>query len=88
MRTTIELTEPTYRALRAEALHRGIRGFSPIVEEALVAYLAASPERERLVAAIERAEGAWSDEDVRELEERRAEAWATWRTDRFSTPTS
>jgi hypothetical protein len=88
MRTTIELSDATYRALRAESLRRRIRGFSPIVEDALVAYLAAGPERDRLVAAIANAEGAWSDEDVRELEGTRAEVWSTWQTDRFSTPTS
>ena len=88
MRTTIELSDATYRALRAEELRRGVRGFSPIVEEALVSYLEASPERERLRAAIAGAEGSWSDEDVSELESRRAEVWSTWQTDRFSTPTS
>jgi hypothetical protein len=88
MRTTIELSDATYRALRAEGLRRGVRGFSPIVEEALVSYLEASPERERLRAAIAGAEGSWSDEDVSELESRRAEVWSTWQTDRFSTQTS
>jgi hypothetical protein len=87
MRTTVELSDATYRALREEALSRGIRGFSQIVEAAIVAYLAAAPERDRLIAAIAAAEGAWSDDDVRELEAQRAEAWSTWQTDRFSTPT-
>lgn len=88
MRTTVELSELSYRALREEALRRGIRGFSPIVEEALRVYLAAAPERDRLIAAIADAEGAWDDDDVREFEARRDEAWSTWQTDRFSTPTS
>ena len=88
MRTTVELSDATYRALRAESIRRDIRGFSPIVEEALAAYLAAAPERERLSAAIADAEGAWSEDDARELEATRAEVWATWQTDRFSTPTS
>jgi hypothetical protein len=88
MRTTIELSDSTYRALRAEALRRNARGFSPIVEDALIAYLAASPERERLIAAIADADGAWSEDDVRELEATRAELWSTWQTDQFSTRTS
>jgi hypothetical protein len=88
MRTTIELSDSTYRALREEALRRGVRGFSPIVEEALVAYLAASPERERLAAALADAEGAWNEGDARELESTRDTVWSTWQTDRFSTPTS
>lgn len=88
MRTTIELSDATYQALRAEMLGRGERGFSPIVEEALVSYFAESPERERIRDAIAAADGAWSQEDVGELERRRSEAWPTWQTDRFSTPTS
>jgi hypothetical protein len=35
MRTTIELSDRTYARLRARAAERGLRGFSPIVEEAL-----------------------------------------------------
>ena len=78
MRTTIELSDATYRALRAEGLRRGVRGFSPIVEEALVSYLEASPERERLRAAIAGAEGSWSDEDVSELERDTSQAARPW----------
>jgi hypothetical protein len=88
MRTAVELSGATYRALRAEMLERGVRGFSPIVEDALLAYFAATPEHDRLRAAIEQADGAWSDDDARELEDARANAWSTLETDRFSTPTS
>jgi hypothetical protein len=88
MRTTVELSDSTYRTLRAEMLERGERGFSTIVEEALVSYFAQAPERERVRDAITAADGAWSEDDVSELERRRSEAWSTWQTDRFSTPTS
>jgi hypothetical protein len=88
MRTTVELSESTYHSVRAEMLRRGERGFSPIVEEALVSYLARAPERERIAAAIAAADGAWSEDDVLDLERRRADVWSTWQTDRFSTPTS
>jgi predicted CopG family antitoxin len=79
MRTTIELSEPVYRRLRATALSRGLRGFSPIVEEALSEYFSSEPRRRELVAAIEDAAGAWSDEDVAEFEQTREEAWSSWR---------
>lgn len=79
MRTTIELSESVYLRLRAAAATRGLRGFSPIVEEALAEYFDSEHQRRELVAAIELAEGAWSDEDVADLERARERAWASWR---------
>ncbi len=79
MRTTIELSDPIYRRLKSVAVDRGIRGFSPIVEEALAEYFQSENDRRRLVDAIKAAEGAWSDMDVEEWERERKEAWATWR---------
>lgn len=61
---------------------RGLRGFSTLVEEALARYLEREGERDDLLRAIELAEGSWSEEDVREWEEARAQAWATWRSAR------
>jgi len=78
MRTTVEIPDPLYRRVKAAAVERGIRGFSPIVEEALEAYLAAENRRQDLLGAFRAAEGAWSDADVAELEEAVSEAWATW----------
>jgi inorganic triphosphatase YgiF len=88
MRTTIELSDSTYQALRAEMLKRGERGFSSIVEQALVAYFAEAPERERLAAAVRAVEGIWSEDEADETRRRSSEAWSTWQSDRFSTPTS
>lgn len=78
MRTTVELSEPVYRRLRAAAVSRGLRGFSPIVEEALGEYFRSERQRRELTVAVEAAEGAWSDEDVAELERAREQAWSTW----------
>jgi metal-responsive CopG/Arc/MetJ family transcriptional regulator len=78
MRTTVELPDPLYRKLRAVAVQRGMRGFSPIVEEALTDYLAAEGQRRELVAAIEAAEGAWTDQDAAELETAIEQAWSLW----------
>jgi Arc/MetJ family transcription regulator len=87
MRTTIELSDRTYALLRSAAAERGLRGFSAIVEEALVRALEAGGEDE-LRRAAQSAEGAWSAEAVREWEAERQAAWAGWTSERSSTPTS
>jgi hypothetical protein len=79
MRTTVELSDPVYRRLKAEAVERGIRGFSPIVEEALAEHFQSGSQRQRLAEAIKAAEGAWSDMDVEAWERDVDETWATWR---------
>ncbi len=85
MRTTVEISDPVYRQLRTAAAERGLRGLSPLVEEALAEYLAAERERRDVLAAIEAAEGAWTEEDVSELEEARRRTWSEWRLDPSST---
>lgn len=87
MRTTIELSDRTYARLRTRAAERGLRGFSPIVEEALERLFEQGGEDD-LASALTEAEGAWSESDVKEWEQAREEAWATWPVDRYSTPTS
>jgi Ribbon-helix-helix protein, copG family len=83
MRTTVELSEGTYRRLRAAAAERGNRGFSPIVEEAVRLYLDGGRERAEIAADIEAARGAWSEEDVEELEQALTSAWSSgWQIDR------
>lgn len=87
MRTTIELSDRTYTRLRAKAAERGMRGFSAIVEEALERFLEQDGD-DGLASALVEAEGAWSDGDLKDWEQARQEVWATWPTDRYSTPTS
>ena len=82
MRTTVELSDPLYRRLKSAAVDRGIRGFSPIVEDALREYFAAEPRRTQLTQAIASARGSWGDMDVEEWERDVGEAWATWRLPR------
>ncbi len=82
MRTTVELSDPLYRRLKAAAVDRGVRGFSPIVEAAAAEYLDAEGERRDIVRAIEDAEGAWTEADVAEWEDARRRAWSGWKTDR------
>jgi predicted CopG family antitoxin len=79
MRTTVELSNPVYKRLKAVAVDRGLRGFSPIVEEALSEYFQSELRRRHGVDTIAAARGAWSEEDAVEWEREVAEAWATWR---------
>jgi metal-responsive CopG/Arc/MetJ family transcriptional regulator len=78
MRTTIELSDPVYRRLKATAVDRGLRGFSPIVEEALSEYFQSERERSQVTQAIRAARGAWGEAQAAEFERERKEAWATW----------
>jgi metal-responsive CopG/Arc/MetJ family transcriptional regulator len=80
MRTTVEIPDPLYRRVRELALARGMRGFSPIVEEALREYLESEPRRRDVAAAVRAAEGTWSDADVAELEAILGQGWARWRS--------
>jgi metal-responsive CopG/Arc/MetJ family transcriptional regulator len=83
MRTTVELSPRTYKRLRAVAAERGMRGFSPIVEEAVSLYLEGERDRSEVAEAIGAARGAWSDDDVEELEAALESAWSSgWRIDR------
>jgi predicted CopG family antitoxin len=88
MRTTVELSDPVYRRLKATAVNRGLRGFSLIVEEALGEYFESGQQRRDLIDAIAAAEGVWGDEDVIDFERSRERAWATWESLPSSTQTS
>jgi hypothetical protein len=61
MRTTVELSEPLYKRLKAVAVDRGLRGFSPIIEEALSEYLWSNGSEPRHRAAAERGRGLLRD---------------------------
>ena len=76
MRTTVEITEKQHRRLMALAADRGIRGFSPLVQEAIERYLAdLDSARVDLALALE---GVIGDEEAEEVERRITEAWSTW----------
>jgi hypothetical protein len=68
-----------YKRLEFAALDKGLRGFSPIVEEALNEYFQSKLRRKPLADAITAAKGAWSQEGADEWEREREQAWATWR---------
>lgn len=78
MRTTVEITEEQHRRLTALAARRRMRGFSPLVQEAIDLYLA-EQDSQRAEAALG-LEGSLTEEEALEMERRIAEAWATWPT--------
>jgi predicted transcriptional regulator len=78
VRTTVELSDPVYRRVRALAAARGTRGFSPIVEEALREYLERGADETPGQDAFAAARGAWGSADAKRFETELREAWATW----------
>jgi predicted transcriptional regulator len=77
VRTTVELSDPLYRRVRAVAAARGERGFSPIIEAAVREYLdrEAEPVADDAFAA---ARGAWSDDEAGQFSAELRDAWSTW----------
>jgi len=77
MRTTVEITEEQHRALTALARQRGIRGFSPLVQEALTVYLAGLDADE--VDLLLGLEGILGEEEEQEMRARIDAARTVWR---------
>ncbi len=78
VRTTVELSDPLYRRVRALAATRGERGFSPIIEIAVREYLARETGDENADDAFTAARGAWSDEEADQFSAELRDAWSTW----------
>jgi predicted transcriptional regulator len=78
MRTTVELSDPLYRRVRALAAARGERGFSPIVEIAVREYLDREAVDTSADDAFAAARGAWSDEEADRFSAELRDAWSTW----------
>ncbi|MGB9252410.1 MAG: hypothetical protein WCC28_22160 [Mycobacterium sp.] len=77
MRTTVEITDEQHRALSAIAQHRGVRGFSVLVQEALDGYLAHLSANE--VDILLGLEGVLTESDTQELRSRIKDVRTTWR---------
>jgi len=77
MRTTVEITDEQHRALSAIAHRRGLRGFSPLVQEALAGYLRDLSANE--VDVLLGLEGVLDDADEQEMRSRIDTVRATWR---------
>lgn len=77
MRTTVEISDAQHRALSALAQRRGLRGFSPLVQEAVDTYLGDLGQDE--VCVLLDLEGTLGERDERELRARIDVARRTWR---------
>jgi len=69
MRTTVELSDEVRAKLMELAARRGERGFSSLVEEALVQYLDEEQRRRRSVEEAQAVIGAMDDEAATALED-------------------
>lgn len=78
MRTTVEISDEQHRALLAIARRRGMRGFSPLVREAIDQYLQAlrGVGLEEALAL----EATLTSDEADRLRRRIAEAWEPWRS--------
>jgi predicted transcriptional regulator len=78
MRTTVELSDPLYRRVRALAAARGERGFSPIIEIAVREYLDRESNGTEATDAFAAARGAWGDDEADRFSAELRDAWSTW----------
>lgn len=77
VRTTIEISDQQHRALSTLAQHRGLRGFSQLVQEALDSYLADLGQVE--VGTLLALEGILDGQQEQEMRSRIEATRATWR---------
>ncbi len=78
MRTTVEITTEQHRALTELARRRGVRGFSPLVQEAIDAYLSGLDDDE--LEAVLALEGVLGDDEAERMQAAIAEQRGQWRT--------
>jgi metal-responsive CopG/Arc/MetJ family transcriptional regulator len=87
MRITVEISDEQRVALTTLAVERGLRGFSPIVREAIAAYL--QRDRAQSLEGLLSLRGSMSDESADRIEQIVAERrTGVRRSPSSSTPTS
>jgi len=85
MRTTIELTDEQRAKLLALAARRRLRGYSPLIQEALKRYLEEAPDGGRTGAgakaarAARKKRGTLSEAEAERMRSRIEEVWKRWR---------
>lgn len=79
MRTTVELTEDQRAELLKIAAHRGLKGFSQLVQEAIDAYLDAQASRAAFINAALGLKGALKGKSADEFEQRTQTIRGHWR---------
>lgn len=79
MRTTVEINDELRAKLLSLAAKRKIKGFSPIVEEALEEYLTHDDAKEQRIEKALAAKGSLDDEDAGAMEAVVADLRRKWR---------
>jgi predicted transcriptional regulator len=79
MRTTVEINDELRAKLLSLAAKRKIKGFSPIVEEALEEYLTHDHAKEQCIEKALAAKGSLDDEDANALEAVVSDLRRKWR---------
>ena len=75
---TVEITDGQHRALTALATLRGVRGFSPFVQEALDLYLRdLSGDEVDILLGLE---GSLTEDEAQQMSAAIDQAWTSWRT--------
>lgn len=79
MRTTIEINNEQRGRLLDLAARRGLKGFSPIVQEALELYLKQSPDESRSLREFRKLRGSISREQADHMRKVAARLRSSWR---------
>ena len=79
MRTTIELSDDLISMLHALAVKKGYRGYSKVIEEALVFYIRENEKREAGREKILKMRGSWNRAEARETKRRLEEIRKNWK---------
>jgi len=79
MRTTIELTEEQRSELLRLAAKRGLKGFSPLVQEALDEYLQSEAKKLHLIEAALEVKGSFQGKSGEDFLERTENIRSSWR---------
>ena len=79
MRTTIEISDKHRSILLSLAAQKGLRGYSPIIQEALDYYFEHQIEATNKKADILKMKGSWKTEDIKETRSKLIELRENWK---------
>jgi len=79
MRTTIELSNEHRSALHSLAAHRGVRGYSKLIQEAVDLYIKETATKEGGAKQLLRMRGTWNKEEARTFQKKLREIRKNWK---------
>jgi hypothetical protein len=78
MRTTVEISDRHRSILLALAAHRGLRGYSELIQEALEQYLASQTKGLEIKEKVLAMQGSWQQEEAEQTRSRLQELRERW----------